>query len=380
MVNGGVVLATGQDLGAGIGGSNTSWWKDYGNGGTVTVNGGQVRAIGGGDAAGIGGGAQGRGGVVTIRGGTVVSQGGQGGFGHGSGSGVSDSGTLTIDGGSVKAATIQNAPTDADGRTVWCVTVECEGIENQESGTVVIEGLKDYGTNDIFAIDGKVYLWLPNGNYRFTVGGIDYLAKVKDANTMAIRAILITPGTPLTSFETAEEATNAMANAVVTPSEEVAAALGSDMAKVTYRGMFGFDVVPTSDGKWAVAALLLPEPWTNVVLSAQAATLQIPVADIAALELGVETNVTVKGCGVTGFYYSFYSGSTVTNLTALASEGGRNVLCGQGSDMVFSGVVKPSDAAGFFSVGVLLAPGVGPSDERPAAETPAQMFFKLRLR
>ena len=176
-----------------------------------------------------------------------------------------------------------------------------------------------------------------------------------------VAVVSVTPGLPL-SFDTAVEATNAMANAVVAPSPEVAAALGSDMAKATYRNMFELDVSPTSDGKWTVAAVLEPEAWTNVVLSVQAATRQIPVADIAKLELGDVTNVTVKGCGVPGFYYSFCSGSTVTNLTALAAEGGRNVLCGPGKDVEFSGVVKPSDAAGFFSIGVKDAPGVMPSD------------------
>ena len=179
----------------------------------------------------------------------------------------------------------------------------------------------------------------------------------------------VVPGEPVV-YDTAEIASNAMATAVIAPSAEVSTALGSDAARGTYCDMFMIDVMPAADGKWAVAALLLPEPWTNVVLSARSATRQIPVEDIAELELGVETNVTVKGCGVPGFYYSFYSGSTVTNLTALAAEGGRNVLCGQGSDMVFSGVVKPSDAAGFFSIGVKETPGVGPSD-RAELEPPA---------
>ena len=63
-----------------------------------------------------------------------------------------------------------------------------------------------------------------------------------------------------------------------------------------------------------------------------------------------------------GFYCSFYSGSTVTNLGAVAAEGGRNVLCGPSKDVEFSGVVKPSAAAGFFTISVKEAPGVQPSD------------------
>ena len=172
--------------------------------------------------------------------------------------------------------------------------------------------------------------------------------------------VQVTPGVPVV-FDTDEEATNAMANAVVTPSEEVAAALGSDAACGTYRNMFFLDIVPTSDDKWAVAAFLNPPDWTNVVLSATAATRQIPIADIAKLGLGVETNVTVGGC-VPGFYYSLYSGSMVTNLGALASETGRNVLCGTDKETTFSGVVKPSSAAGFFAIGAKVIPDVMPSD------------------
>ena len=101
----------------------------------------------------------------------------------------------------------------------------------------------------------------------------------------------------------------------------------------------------------------------------QAATRQIPVADIAALPLYTPTNVTAKGCGVPGFYYSFYSGSSVTNLGALADEKGRNVLCGTDGDVEFEGVVKPSDAAGFFSIGVKEVPGVQPSDRSGRPDT-----------
>ena len=178
----------------------------------------------------------------------------------------------------------------------------------------------------------------------------------------------VTPGEPVV-YDTAEAASNAMETAILEPRTDVSAALGSDEARGTYCNMFTFDVVPAEDGKWAVEAFLTPPNWTNVVLSAQAATRQIPVAELAAMELGVETNVTVKGCGVPGFYYSFYSGSTVTNLTALAAEGGRNVLCGPGKDVEFSGVVKPSDAAGFFSVGVKETPGVQPSNRSGRPDT-----------
>ena len=161
-----------------------------------------------------------------------------------------------------------------------------------------------------------------------------------------------------------------MASADFAPDSNVAVELGIGSAALAdYCSKFGMDVVPAADGKWSVAALLEPEPWTNVVLSARAATRQIPVADIAALELGDVTNVTVVGC-VPGFYYSFYSGSTVTNVRAIVSDGGRNVLCGTDEAVEFSGVVKPSDAAGFFSIGVKETSGVKPSDSEPHVPAP----------
>ena len=344
-VNGGVVLATGQDFGAGIGGSNTSFWKDYGNGGTVTVNGGQVTAIGGGYAAGIGGGAQGRGGVVTIRGGTVVSQGGQGGFGHGHG--VSDSGTLTIDGGSVKAQTAAGLAKNSATKNVYCVTAKVEGLRVEGLN---VEGLGDYGTNDIFAIDGKVYLYLPNGIHTFTIDGLKYRAVVEDAATTAAVYPELAPG-EMYLCDTAEEATNALGRAELKPSDMVAAALGSDEARTTYRNMFFLDIVPTSDDKWAVAALLKPEGWTNVVLSATAATRQIPVAGIAALADDATTNVTLVGCEP-GFYYTLHDGAVLTGIVPDADAANRDVLCGADGEVVFPAVGKPSDAMGFFRVGV----------------------------
>ena len=133
-------------------------------------------------------------------------------------------------------------------------------------------------------------------------------------------------------------------------------------AQTAYCANFDFAVVETSGGKWAVKAVLTPEAWSNVVESAQAATRQIPVADLAALPSGTPTNVTAKACCVPGFYYSVYAGSTVTSLKALAAEKGRNVLCGLGGDVELSGVTKPTDAAGFFTIGVSESPDVQPSD------------------
>ena len=170
--------------------------------------------------------------------------------------------------------------------------------------------------------------------------------------------VAVGPGEVLGPYLTAEAAAKAVQGAEFTPSAEVAAVFGADAeAKAAYCAKFGFAVVPTSGGQWAVVAGLKPEAWSNVVESAQAATRQIPVADLAALELGVPTDVTVEGC-VPGFYYTIYGGSAVTNLKAFVSEKSRNVLCEPNKPVTFSEVVKPSDAAGFFSIGARAAPGV----------------------
>ena len=228
--------------------------------------------------------------------------------------------------------------------------------------------MEGYGTNDIYAVEGAVYLWLPNGTYDFTISDGETTYRyhaVVDGEDIEVeplpQTVPVTPGTPSGPYPTAAAASNAMEIAVIAPRDDVAAALGTDEARQAYREMFGFAVTGGGES-WAVEAVLYPEAWTNLVLSAQEATRQIPVADIAALELNTPTNVTVKACCVPGFYYSVYSGSTVTNLKAVVSDKARNVLCGPGRDVEFSGVVKPSAAAGFFKVGVREAPDVQPSD------------------
>ena len=176
----------------------------------------------------------------------------------------------------------------------------------------------------------------------------------------------LVPGSALGPFDTAEAASNAMAKVELMPSAEVAAALGSDEARREYCDMFELDVVPTAEGKFGVEAFLKPPEWTNVVMSAHSATRQIPVAKIAALELGTPTEVTVEGC-VPGFYYTIYGGASITNIGMFMSEKCRNVLCEPNKPVTFSEVIKPSDASSFFTIGVLEAPIVyKPSDDVPS--------------
>ena len=161
-INGGVVTANGDQWGAGIGGGSS-----YGAGGTVTINGGRVSANGSNGGAGIGGGALGNGGTVTINGGTVMAThtGYAKDIGGGGGQGIGAGATVTFNGGSVKAAEIQNSPSNGVGR-VYCVTAKVEELKVER---LKVGGLAGYGTNDIYAIEGKVYLWLPNGTHGFTL-------------------------------------------------------------------------------------------------------------------------------------------------------------------------------------------------------------------
>ena len=358
-VNGGIVTAISEGYGAGIGGG------DRGAGGVVTVNGGRVTARGL-YSAGIGGGANGDGGTVTINGGTVDAS-------HictaaDIGGGYQAAGaTVTINGGSVKAETIQNAPVNGAGMELHCVVVEVERVEtgeNVENGERVekgengerlrIEGLEGYGTRDIVPIDGKVYLWLPNGKYEFTVDGVRYRAEVADANTTAERVettLSVTPGElSQTVFATEEAAASAMVSAVLVPSEAVGDVLPDDTARQKYCNMFTFKAVATSDGAWAVEAVLTPEAESNLVENATAAVRQIPLAEIAAMPEEGSRDVKVEGCEP-GFYYTLYGGQGLTALPETGTEYGP-VLCGPTGEVVFPEVKKPSDAAGFFMIKV----------------------------
>ena len=167
-INGGVITAKSVNRGAGIGGGS------FGAGGTVTINGGRVDAHGGPYAAGIGGGEGRAGGSVTINGGTVSATHSYTASDIGN-SGKAAGATVTINGGSVKAVTVKNAPMNAAGASLYCVKVECPGLSGEGGGKseegrgLRFEGLGDYGLNDVRAVNGELYLWLPVGKYSFRV-------------------------------------------------------------------------------------------------------------------------------------------------------------------------------------------------------------------
>ena len=95
----GAITANGQHDGAGIGSNETG--GDYGAG-TITINGGYIRAYGASYAAGIGGGDGKRGGTLNVNGGRVEAYGGTDAAGIGGGEG-GNGGIVNITGGYVNA-------------------------------------------------------------------------------------------------------------------------------------------------------------------------------------------------------------------------------------------------------------------------------------
>ena len=261
---------------------------------------------------------------------------------------------LTIEGGNVKVGSVTTPVKNAMGDRVYCVT--CEGVEVLEGveGLWVV-GLQGYGLEKSRRMDGKVYLWLPNGTHNFTLTDgktiyYDYCANVNGADiTVKPQSALkpVTPGKPSGPYATAEEATNAVSRAILIPTDEVLEALEEDMAIRTYCERFGFAV--TGGGTdWFVKAELTPENTVRVAESAKQATRQIPLVEIAALQTDGKRDVSVTNC-VPGFYYTLYGAA---GFRALPTTGTKYETkpCGVAGEVTFPAVKKPSDAAGFFTI------------------------------
>lgn len=191
-------------------------------------------------------------------------------------------------------------------------------------------------------------------------------------------SIQVTPGTPFGPFTTAEEATNAANEAVLVPRDDVVEKLGAEsLALATYCDMFTFKVVETEGGQWAVEAVLTPEAESNLVENASAATRQIPIGDIAAMTEEGKKNVTVEGC-VPGFYYTLYGAQGLSALPmgdALPETAAAYgpVLCEPDKPVTFEAVEKPSETAGFFSIGVKETSDVNPPDRAIVVPAPVRI-------
>ena len=187
--------------------------------------------------------------------------------------------------------------------------------------------------------------------------------------TFEAAAETVSPGEPLGPFETEEEATAALAQAAFAPSADVTTKLGAESeALAAYAEKFSVGVFAGADGKWLVEAYLLPEQRADLVLSAQRATQQIPLAELVRQDAGTPLeNVLLTNC-VPGFYYSLYDAASVADLKADLDEKNVNILCGPDRRVVIPVLARPSSAAGFFSIGALEAPSVitGKTGNRPS--------------
>jgi len=140
--------------------------------------GGTVTATGDSGGAGIGGGSGRAGGTVTISGGTVTAAGSYSAADIGPGDGSEDSGANTFTGGSILLVndSIALAPSN-NTEQVFCVTLT--GFT--PNAAVEINGLAGYGVTDIAADDGgAIHLWLPDGEYNFTVGERYFIVTIQD--------------------------------------------------------------------------------------------------------------------------------------------------------------------------------------------------------
>ena len=69
------------------------------------------------------------------------------------------------------------------------------------------------------------------------------------------------------------------------------------------------------------------------------------------------------------YYYTLYGAAGVRALPTTETIYGA-ILCGTDGEVEFDGVAKPSDAAGFFTIGVKETPDVRPSDSEPHVPAP----------
>ncbi|MGI5868822.1 MAG: beta strand repeat-containing protein, partial [Kiritimatiellia bacterium] len=198
-ISGGTVTAVSTYSGAGIGGGMS------GAGGTVNISGGTVTATGDNGGAGIGGGKNRAGGTVSISGGTVTAAGSYSAADIGPGDGSEDSGANTFTGGSILLVndSIALAPSN-NTEQVFCATLT--GFT--PNAAVEITGLAGYGVTDIAADDGgAIHLWLPDGEYNFTVGERYFIVTIQDGDVHVGTATGVTVNGEDVGFGPAEPTT-----------------------------------------------------------------------------------------------------------------------------------------------------------------------------
>ncbi|MBQ3809207.1 MAG: hypothetical protein II839_00135, partial [Kiritimatiellae bacterium] len=161
------------------------------------------------------------GGLVEISGGTVYACGGRQDadvFASDIGDGLTYSQsydnnvTVVITGGNVVLAhfdsekerftqgrcTVTNMAHDAAGRVLHAVVVPL----GTPDAAAELSGLDGYGTRDLYAdANGDLYLWLPDGDYRFEATGRGYTATVDGADTVAVADAIAVEALRIESIE-----------------------------------------------------------------------------------------------------------------------------------------------------------------------------------
>ena len=146
-----------------------------------------MTATAGEGAHGIGGGYLSDRGSVEITGGTVAAAGGEGGMDVGIVGPSGVAGSVVFGGGSILAdmAKVKPAAKNASGEAVWRVDVAVP--DPDPARAVAVTGLDGYGVADIYPdANGDIHLWLPDGDYAFTVDGARWTATVAGADTVAV--------------------------------------------------------------------------------------------------------------------------------------------------------------------------------------------------
>lgn len=167
-------------------------------GGLLEMQGGRLFAFGGAGGAGVGGGSGvAAAGSVSVVGGTL--------YALGAGEDASDIGpgsaggslSVRITGGSVRCARAKisaaGGPTDGSHAPLWCIRTAVPDSPGDDYPVSITNLTSDavawnYGDNEMYPIQGRVYVWRPNGYHRYHVDGMQAWATVKDADTDALFA------------------------------------------------------------------------------------------------------------------------------------------------------------------------------------------------
>ena len=201
------------------------------------------------------------------------------------------------------------------------------------------------GGDEVDVASGEGEFWL----------GPDEIAVASDEKTFWLGSEVLTPGHSSDPFDSETEAWAAVNGGLVSfgPTDKVKEVLDASTILTVegYKAMFTPVVYQTKeDGKWRVMYELTASATNTLMQSIHAVVTNIDLAEITAE--GVAT-MLLEG-GVPGFYYTLFASDAVTSVTEPSSRDKENSdrLCYEEGVVFFWNVVKPSDAAGFFTVSV----------------------------